>query len=128
MNSATPDSLVIVENNHRDMVAGLLKPAADVFNSLNPTKIDMLHSAVGVCTEAGELLDAAKKFVFYGKPLDRANVIEELGDLEFYMQAMRKIVGCTRKETLEANMEKLAIRYKNHQYSDQQAVDRADKA
>jgi len=126
MNSVTPNSEIDIA--HRDMVSDLLKPAGDILSSLNPTKIDVLHSAVGVCTEAGELLDAAKKFVFYGKPLDLANVIEELGDLEFYMQAVRRTVGCTREETLVANMKKLAIRYKNHLYSDQQAIDRADKA
>ena len=128
MNSVTPSNYVVVETDHAVMVRSLLKPAGDIFNSLNPTKIDILHGAVGVCTEAGELLDAAKKYVFYGKTLDRTNIIEELGDLEFYMQSIRQILHITRKETLKANMEKLAIRYKNHQYSDQQAIDRADKA
>jgi len=125
MNSVNPPS--VVETAHAVMVSDLLKPAGDVLSSLNPTKINVLHSAVGVCTEAGELLDAAKKFVFYNKPLDRTNLIEELGDLEFYMQAVRLTVRITREETLEANMEKLAIRYRNHLYSDQQAIDRADK-
>lgn len=37
--------------------------------------------ATGVSGEAGELLDAVKKSVVYKKPLDRENVVEELGDL-----------------------------------------------
>ena len=45
---------------------------------------------VGVSGEAGELLDAVKKAVIYRKPLDLENVIEELGDLEFYMEGLRQ--------------------------------------
>jgi hypothetical protein len=43
------------------------------------------------------------------------------------MQALRAKLGITRQETLEHNMEKLAERYKNYVYSDQAAIDRADK-
>ncbi len=116
-----------IELDHHTMVSVLLKPGQEVLNSLTPDKIDITHSAFGISGEAGELLDAVKKHVFYNKPLDRENVIEELGDLEFYMQALRAKLGITRQETLEHNMSKLAERYKNFVYSDQAAIDRADK-
>lgn len=42
---------------------------------------DMLvHGALGVCTEAGEFAMTASNFLNYGGLLDRANVMEELGD------------------------------------------------
>lgn len=116
-----------VEADHCLMVSTLLKPGQEVLNSLTPDKIDLAHSAFGISGEAGELLDAVKKHVFYNKPLDRENVKEELGDLEFYMQALRAKLGITRQETLEHNMSKLAERYKNFIYSDKAAIDRADK-
>lgn len=68
-----------------------------------------------------------KKHVIYNKPLDRENVVEELGDLEFYMEQLRQNVGITREETLAANIAKLEIRYNGLRYSDQAAQQRADK-
>jgi len=84
--------------------------------------------ATGVSGEAGELLDAVKKAVIYDKILDRDNVIEELGDLEFYMEGVRQLLEISREETLSRNMEKLVVRYHNYQYSDAAAQERKDKA
>lgn len=86
-----------------------------------------LHAALGVCGEAGELADAIKKHVIYGKPLDRDNIIEELGDLRFYIEAVQNLYKITEQEVLQANANKLAQRYKSLTYSDQAAIERADK-
>jgi NTP pyrophosphatase (non-canonical NTP hydrolase) len=83
--------------------------------------------AVGIAGEASELLDAIKKHVFYNAPLNMENVIEELGDLEFYMEGLRTTLGITLEQTLDSNVSKLSVRYKGFNYSDQQAQDRADK-
>jgi NTP pyrophosphatase (non-canonical NTP hydrolase) len=85
------------------------------------------HAAMGVAGEAGELIDAVKKHLVYGKPLDRANIIEELGDLRFYIQAMQNVLGITESEVLQANADKLSKRYRGLKYSDKAAIDRADK-
>jgi hypothetical protein len=63
----------------------------------------------------------------YGKPLDRGNVLEELGDLEFYMEGLRQGIQATREEVLRHNMAKLSKRYSSGSYSDAQAQERADK-
>jgi NTP pyrophosphatase (non-canonical NTP hydrolase) len=109
------------------MVAGLAKPGQTILDSLTPLKIDLLHMAVGVSGEAGELLDAVKAHVFYCKPLDLTNVIEELGDMEFYMEHMRALLKITREETLAGNINKLGKRYVGLVYSDNAAQQRADK-
>lgn len=85
------------------------------------------HAAMGVAGEAGELIDAIKKHTVYGKPLDRENIIEELGDLRFYIQAMQNVLGITESEVLQANANKLAKRYRGLRYTDQAAIARADK-
>lgn len=72
---------------------------------------DMLHGAIGVATEAGELLDALKRSVYYGQPLDRTNLIEELGDLEWYMAVLRKALDVSQEEVQRINIEKLRARY-----------------
>lgn len=97
------------------------------FKSMPSAKEDLLHAVMGIAGEAGEVLDAIKKHYFYNKPLDLENVIEELGDIEFYMQAMRMCLGLDRKDILIANMVKLSKRYGSGSYSDAQAQARADK-
>ncbi len=113
--------------NHADMVKALAKPGADIVASLTPETAHLLHMAVGVSGEAGELLDAVKKAAIYVKPIDRANVVEELGDLEFYMEGLRQGLGITREETLEANIAKLSVRYNGLKYTNEAAQARADK-
>lgn len=120
-----------MEIKFEDIVKGLVKPGQDIIDSLTPSKANSLHMAVGISGEAGELLDAIKKAVIYNKELDRENVIEELGDLEFYMEGLRAELGITREQTIEANMKKLLTgekaRYKLGMYTDTQAIQRADK-
>ena len=112
---------------YHEMVAALVKPGVDIKTSLTPQQAHLWHMATGVSGEAGELLDAFKKHVIYGKPLDRANVIEELGDLEFYMEGLRQELNISRHEIITHNIEKLTERYRG-KYSDRAAVERADKA
>ena len=107
-------------------VSRLLKSGQDILSSLTPEKCNQWHLATGVSGEAGELSDAFKKYIVYNKSLDRKNVIEELGDLEFFMEAIRQSIGATRDEVIEANYQKLSVRY-NEGYSDLAAQFRADK-
>ena len=110
-----------------EMTLALAKDGQDIINDLTPEKADLLHMAVGVSGEAGELLDAVKKAVIYNKEIDLENIIEELGDLEFYMSKIRQIVGITREEILKQNIDKLSVRYAKGKYSNDQAQERADK-
>jgi NTP pyrophosphatase (non-canonical NTP hydrolase) len=109
------------------MVRTLVKKPSDIIPQLTEDKVDLIHAIMGISGEAGELLDAIKKAAIYDKPLDRDNVVEELGDLEFYMEQLRQRLGITRDETLKANYEKLQKRYEGFKYSDQAAHARKDK-
>jgi NTP pyrophosphatase (non-canonical NTP hydrolase) len=91
-----------------------------------PSQCELLHAAIGVAGEAGELLDAVRKHVFDGQPLDGDNIIEELGDLCFYLEAAMQAIKMKRADIEELNMAKLFERYKDG-YSDQQAQERKDK-
>lgn len=113
---------------HAEMVRALVKPGQDISDYLSPEAADLWHGATGISGEAGELLDAVKKHVVYNKILNRENIIEELGDLEFYMEQVRQNLDITREETLVANIAKLSVRYEGLKYTDQAAHDRADKA
>lgn len=122
------DNTVQKENvTFGDMVANLAKPGIDIIKELTPTQADMLHMGVGVSGEAGELLDAIKKYCIYQKDLDKNNIVEELGDIEFYIERIRQIINVSRSQILEHNMNKLFKRYDEFKYSNEQAQNRADK-
>ena len=115
------------QGEHSNMVRALRKPGTLLIEQLTPAKADLQHMAIGVAGEAGELLDAVKKHTVYNKDLDLLNVIEELGDMEFYLEGVRQNTGITREECLVANISKLAKRYEQFKYTDQAAHARADK-
>lgn len=74
------------------------------------------HAGKGLCTEAGEFQDMLKKHIFYGKPLDFVNLMEEVGDILWYValavDVLRKLkVVESFDEVLTLNIEKLAKRY-----------------
>lgn len=112
---------------HEELVRRIAKSGQKIKDSLSAKDLDLWHHATGCATEAGELLDAAKKVAIYNKPVDRENVVEELGDLEFYMQGIRANLGITREECLAHNIAKLTKRYPKGTFDNADAVARADK-
>lgn len=71
----------------------------------------LLHAGMGLSTEAGEFLDSLKKHIFYGKPLDKVNLAEELGDLFWYCAIVSDELGVEFEPIMERNIEKLKARY-----------------
>lgn len=118
-----------IDNNvtHMELVAALAKNSDEIMDDLNSYDCHLIHMIMGVCGETGELLDAIKKSVIYRKELDMANIIEELGDIEFYLEGLRQGLGLNRGMILSANIAKLNKRYASGSYSNEQANDRADK-
>lgn len=108
-------------------VAGRCKEGAAIRTSLTDAQAHMLHMALGVAGEAGEIVDAVKKAAIYQKPLDLQNVKEEIGDVLFYLQGLCNATGLTLDQCMTDNVEKLSKRYHSGAYSDQQAQERADK-
>lgn len=113
--------------DYQEFVRALVKPGEIVAASLTAQDADAIHMIMGVCGEAGELLDAIKKATIYRKPLDVENLIEELGDIEFYLQGLRNTYGVSRSEVIARNVAKLQKRYPSG-YTNQAAIARADKA
>lgn len=113
--------------SYAQFVSSIVKPGEQIKEDITPAGAHLWHMATGVAGEAGELLDAVKKHVVYKKILDLHNVVEELGDLEFYMEGIRQQLGITRDEVILQNVEKLSKRYAAGKYTDAQAQTRADK-
>jgi NTP pyrophosphatase (non-canonical NTP hydrolase) len=117
----------VVMDDHAALVAALIKPGEDMQAEMSARDMELVHMAIGVAGEAGELLDAVKKHTIYRKPLDVGNVVEELGDLEFFLAGVRKLLNIDRSTTLRANIAKLKKRYDTLSYSNAAAIARADK-
>ena len=115
-----------LEEDHKTTVASLAKDGQEIIDSLTPQGAHLWHMASALCGEAGELFDAIKKSVIYEKDMDLENVVEELGDIEFYLQGLRASLEISRLETIANNILKLDRRY-GEEYSNSSAQERADK-
>ena len=89
----------------------------------DPTIARLLHGAIGLDTEVGELMDALKKHIYYGKPLDLVNVKEELGDLMWYIALICNTVDVDMQTVMDRNIEKLAARYPD-KFTEEDALNR----
>jgi NTP pyrophosphatase (non-canonical NTP hydrolase) len=71
----------------------------------------ILHAAMGLCTEGGEIMDQVKKHVFYGSELDTVNLIEEGGDVLWYLTVLFDTLNISMADVMEINRRKLLARY-----------------
>jgi len=97
------------------------------------------HAKGGVCEEAGELSSWIKHHLTYNESLMKVIekegksqtlyqcIIEELGDIRFYLQAVQQLYNISEQMILQHNADKLGKRYKKLAYTDEAAQDRADK-
>lgn len=106
--------------NYADLVHKLLK-------NFDDQRIEQLHEAIGIHTEAGEVADIIKAHTIYTKDFDRVALIKELGDVAFWLQALLNRYLITWEDVFQCNADKLAERYVKLQYSDQAAIARVDK-
>ena len=120
-----------IREHHAQMVAKLLKNPSDIL-PMTEDNADLVHAVLGIAGEAGELVDAIKKVVIYGQVIDLENVVEELGDLEFYLEGLRQRLAVSRELCLEYNIKKLLTgekaRYAEGLYTDEFAGLRRDKS
>ena len=71
----------------------------------------LINSVMGLCGESGEVIDLVKKHVSHGHPLNREKLIDELGDVAWYLAECATVLDVTLEEVLERNIEKLKKRY-----------------
>lgn len=89
-------------------------------------EMNLIHSALGLSSDAGEYVDAIKKATIYGKPLDTLNAIEELGDCLWFIALAAKTLHVDLEFVMAQNIAKLAKRYPD-KYTDAAAIARLDK-
>jgi NTP pyrophosphatase (non-canonical NTP hydrolase) len=86
-----------------------LRTARDERTELPP----LWYLALGLNGEAGEVADLVKKFERHAKPFDRQKMIDELGDVLWYLTVTAAAAGTNLVEVAKANVAKLEARYPN---------------
>lgn len=71
----------------------------------------LINSVMGLCGESGEVIDLVKKHISHGHPLNREKLIDELGDVAWYLAECATVLDVSLEEILERNIEKLKKRY-----------------
>ncbi|MEG2623513.1 MAG: nucleoside triphosphate pyrophosphohydrolase family protein [Clostridia bacterium] len=71
----------------------------------------MQNAALGIAGEAGEVADIIKKTMYQCHPLDKEKLVEELGDVLYYIAMMADVLCYGLDEIAEKNIEKLRRRY-----------------
>lgn len=64
-----------------------------------------------ICGEAGEVAEQVKKHFFHGHELDKRHMIEELGDVAWYLAVLCDAIGSDLDTVMEENLKKLEQRY-----------------
>ena len=94
--------------------------------TLNPnlSKKDILINGVmGLCGESGEAIDIVKKHLAQGHDLNKEHLIEELGDIAWYLAETAYALDISLEEVLKINIEKLKNRYPNG-FDTKKSIDR----
>ena len=84
------------------------------------------NMCMGLSGECGEVVDLLKKHVWQGKNLDINDLIEEVGDVLWYIANLCNVNSITMEECMLANVNKLKKRYPNG-FSIKDANERKDK-
>ena len=84
--------------------------------SLNPSLNNdevLLNGVMGLCGESGEVIDILKKHLSQGHELNKEKMIEELGDVAWYLAETAYALGVDLDTVLSNNLKKLSKRYPN---------------
>jgi len=104
-----------------DYENNVLARASASMHVVNP---GLLHGAMGICGEAGEVMEIAKKAMFYGKPVDTDKLKLELGDVLWYLTLVTKSIGSSLTEIMELNDKKLAARFGGTKFDAEKAINK----
>ena len=78
-----------------------------------PTEQALAYVLLGMGGEVGELQNKFKKVLRGDKPLQRDDMVAELGDVLWYVAMLAKELGVTLQEVAEKNVAKLQQRAAN---------------
>jgi NTP pyrophosphatase (non-canonical NTP hydrolase) len=87
-------------------------------------KNNMIHAAMLLSSEGGEVMTEVKRMFAYGKEVDTHNVKAELGDILWGIALMCDTLGFTLEDVMETNIAKLEARYPDLRFNADHAINR----
>jgi NTP pyrophosphatase (non-canonical NTP hydrolase) len=88
-----------------------------------PEQIEYIHTALGLISEAGEIIEEVLNSAITQRPIDKVNMVEELGDVNWYVALGLRAAESTFEEAQTININKLKDRYPE-KFSSEQALNR----
>lgn len=85
----------------------------------------ILNGVLGLSGETGEVADHIKKHLFQGHDLDQDHLIEELGDICWYIAIMAEGLGIDLEAVMQRNIDKLKKRYPDG-FDPERSINRGD--
>lgn len=73
----------------------------------------LINGVMGLCGEAGEVIDIVKKHLHQGHPLNKEELIKELGDVAWYLAEIAYAIDIDLETILKINIDKLKKRFPN---------------
>lgn len=86
----------------------------------------ILNGVMGLAGEAGECVDLVKKERFQGHELNKEKLIEELGDVLWYVAETASGLGISLDEVAQKNLDKLHKRYHGEVFHSYDSINRKD--
>jgi NTP pyrophosphatase (non-canonical NTP hydrolase) len=111
--------LKIYELNEYQNLAMRTNPSTDFEKNVT-------NAVLGLCGESGEVADIIKKWRNQGHGLDEEKIIEEIGDVMWYISLMAHSLGYTLSEVATLNIRKLELRYP-YGFDSEKSINRNDK-
>ena len=87
----------------------------------------VLNGVLGLAGESGECCDIVKKNRFQGHELNKEHLIEELGDVMWYIAETASGLGVTLEEVALYNLDKLHKRYHGNHFNKEDSIHRNEE-
>ena len=86
----------------------------------------VLNGVLGLSGESGECADIVKKYLFQGHELNKEKLMDELGDVMWYIAITAKGLGYSLEEVVSHNYEKLTSRYPTGKFRKEDSINRKE--
>lgn len=87
-------------------------------------KDEILHWAIGLSEECGEVMSVLKHHYYGGEDFNREEMIKEIGDVLWYTAALCTAAGVNMDSIAKLNVEKLLHRFPDEVFDDSRSADR----
>lgn len=91
-------------NEYQQLALSTLNP------SLNKKDV-LINGVMGLCGESGEAIDVVKKHLAQGHELNREALLNELGDIAWYLAETAYALDASLDDVFAGNIAKLKRRY-----------------